>query len=121
MDQLIELLTDSWHPTGRVMCRHGIEQGVTEVAPGIFEPKIRASTMRLDLSNQCTFTLETITTLTLFACQYHRRDRAPVRAAQMDAPGISMGCDDIQAAYRRIQLSPAQISKQLQDQLRRNK
>ena len=103
--QLISRFTNSdGEFTARVMCRHGrgVEQGVKEVSPGVFEPKIRCiDDAARSLSNECTFMVETITTPNfVFPASILKEMTRQCAQRSIPTPGISVGCDDIWSADR---------------------
>ena len=103
-----ELLQKFSDPAGnlsaRVMIRHAIQQGFKEISPGRFEPKWRCiDDAARSLSNLCTRMMETIVTPMFYfpaiVCKEIAR-QCSLRGVPL--PEVSVSCDDIWAAYRRI-------------------
>ena len=103
-----ELLQKFSDPAGnlsaRVMIRHAIQQGFKEISPGRFEPKWRCiDDAARSLSNLCTRMMEIIVTPMFYfpaiVCKEIAR-QCSLRGVPL--PEVSVSCDDIWAAYRRI-------------------
>jgi hypothetical protein len=92
--------------SARVMCRHGVYQGVKEVKPGVFEPKLRCiDDAARSSSNLCTMMVETITTPSFMfpaAVAQEMARQCASASPRQQIPDISIACEDQWAAYRRI-------------------